>query len=75
MARTGPFDVTDLAFLPSGKILLLERRYSLLGGLGARIRRIPADAIAAGRTVDGPVIFEADGSHQIDNLERTAYPC
>jgi hypothetical protein len=69
VARTGPFDVTDLAFLPSGEMLLLERRFSWLGGLGARIRRIPADAVAAGRTVDGPAIFEADGSQEIDNLE------
>ena len=69
VAREDPFDVTDLAFLPSGEMLTLERRFSLLGGLGARIRRIPANAIAAGRTVDGPVIFEADGSQEIDNLE------
>lgn len=69
VARAGPFDVTDLAFLPTGEMLLLERRYSLFGGIGARLRRIPADAVAPGRTIDGPAIFEADGSHQIDNLE------
>jgi hypothetical protein len=29
-------------------MLTLERRFSLFGGVGARMRRIPADAVAAG---------------------------
>jgi hypothetical protein len=70
--RSGGFDVTDLAFLPSGEMLLLERRVSFLSGFGARIRRIAADAIYPGASVDGPVIFEADAGHQIDNMEGLA---
>jgi hypothetical protein len=72
VARSGGFDVTDLAFLPSGEMLLLERRASFIGGFGARIRRIAADAIRPDATVDGPVIFEADSGHQIDNMEGLA---
>jgi hypothetical protein len=72
VVRSGGFDVTDLAFLPSGEMLLLERRASLLRGFGARIRRIAADAISSDATVDGPVIFEADMGHQIDNMEGLA---
>ena len=72
MARSGGFDVTDLAFLPSGEMLLLERRASFLSGFGARIRRIAADAIHADTTVEGPIIFEADSGHQIDNMEGLA---
>ena len=29
VARTGPYEITDLAFLPSGEMLTLERRFSL----------------------------------------------
>jgi hypothetical protein len=72
VARSGGFDLTDLAFLPSGEMLLLERRVSLLRGFGARIRRIAADAVYPHATVDGPVIFEADSGHQIDNMEGLA---
>jgi hypothetical protein len=72
VARSGGFDVTDLAFLPSGEMLLLERRASYLSGFGARIRRIAADAINVDATVDGPIIFEADSGHQIDNMEGLA---
>jgi hypothetical protein len=72
VARSGGFDVTDLAFLPSGEVLLLERRASFFSGFGARIRRIAADAVYPEATVDGPVIFEADSGHQIDNMEGLA---
>ena len=72
VVRSGGFDVTDLAFLPSGEMLLLERRASLLRGFGARIRRIAPDALFPEATVDGPVIFEADMGHQIDNMEGLA---
>jgi hypothetical protein len=72
VTRSGGFDVTDLAFLPSGEMLLLERRVSFIGGFGARIRRIAADAIRADAAVDGPIIFEADSGHQIDNMEGLA---
>jgi hypothetical protein len=72
VVRSGEYDVTDFAFLPSGEILLLERRASLLRGFGARIRRIPAKAIHAGATIDGPVIFEADNDTHIDNMEGLA---
>jgi hypothetical protein len=72
VVRSGGFDVTDLAFLPSGEMLLLERRASLLRGFGARIRRIAPDALFPEATVDGPVIFEADMAHQVDNMEGLA---
>ena len=72
VARSGGFDVTDLAFLPSGEMLLLERRVSLLSGFGARIRRMAADAIRPDAMVDGPVVFEATSEHRIDNMEGLA---
>jgi hypothetical protein len=72
VARSGGYDVTDLAFLPTGDMLILERRFSFLGGLGARLRRIAPGAIRPGAMVDGPVIFETGPSQQVDNMEGLA---
>jgi hypothetical protein len=72
VARPGGYDVADAEFLPDGDLLLLERRFGLPLGLSVRIRRIPADEMRPGRTVDGPVIFEAALGHQIDNMEGLA---
>src|SRR4051812_44531619 len=69
VTRSGGYDVTDLAFMPSGDMLILERRFSLFGGLAARLRRIDARAIRTGAMVDGPVIFETGSSQQVDNME------
>jgi len=55
--------------LPAGELLLLERKFSLVDGVGIRIRRIPLTAMAPGAVVDGPSIFEADLSAEIDNME------
>ena len=67
--RTENFDVSDAVLLPSGDLLLLERKFSFLGGVGVRIRRIALNAIAPGAVIDGPVIFNADLGSDIDNLE------
>ena len=67
--RTENFDVSDAVLLPSGGLLLLERKFSWLGGIGIRIRRIALASIAPGAVVDGPSIFEADLGHEIDNME------
>jgi hypothetical protein len=67
--RTDEFDISDAALLPSGELLVLERKFSLLGGLGIRIRKIPLRVIAPGAVVDGPSIFEADLGYEIDNME------
>jgi hypothetical protein len=72
VARSDGYDVTDLAFLSSGEALILERRFSLLRGMSARLRRLAPDAIRPGATADGPVIFESEPSHQIDNMEGLA---
>jgi hypothetical protein len=63
------FDVTDLAFLDNGDMLLLERRFTILGGPAARIRRFPAGVIRPGATLDAPVLFESGAGTWIDNME------
>ena len=67
--RTDNFDVSDAVLLPSGDLLILERKFSWLGGLGIRIRRIPLKLLAPGAVVDGPSIFNADLGQEIDNME------
>jgi hypothetical protein len=67
--RSENFDVSDAVLLPSGDLLVLERKFSLLEGLGVRIRRIALKSLAPGAVVDGPSIFEADLGQEIDNME------
>ena len=67
--RTNNFDISDAVLLPSGDLLILERKFSLFSGVGIRIRRIPLASIAPGAVVDGPSIFDADLGQEIDNME------
>ncbi len=67
--RSDDFDISDGDFLPGGDLLLLERRFSISSGVTLRIRRIAADAIKPGATVDGALILDADMRYQIDNME------
>ncbi|GAB1717365.1 MAG: hypothetical protein NTAFB05_24070 [Nitrobacter sp.] len=68
--RTDNFDISDACLLPTtGDLLILERKFSLTGGIGVRIRRIAMTAIEPGALVDGPSIFGADLGQEIDNFE------
>jgi hypothetical protein len=67
--RTKKFDISDATLLPSGDILLLERKFSLVEGLNVRIRRVALKSLTPGALVDGPVIFEADLGDEVDNME------
>jgi len=67
--RTDNFDVSDAVLLPEGDLLILERKFSWLGGLGIRIRRIALKSIGPGAVVEGPSIFNADLGQEIDNME------
>jgi hypothetical protein len=67
--RTDSFDISDATLLPSGELLVLERKFSLLDGVGIRIRRIPLTSLKPDAVVDGPSIFEADLGNEIDNME------
>ncbi|BCB18291.1 esterase-like activity of phytase family protein [Bosea sp. ANAM02] len=69
LARHDGYDITDLAFLPSGDMLVLERWYQPLRGVGMRIRRIAGRDIRPGALVDGQRLIEADMGYEIDNME------
>jgi hypothetical protein len=67
--RSNDFDISDAVLLPSGGLLILERKFSWLTGVGIRIRSIPLKTIAPGAVVDGPSIFDADMGNEVDNME------
>jgi hypothetical protein len=67
--RTEDFDISDAVLLPAGDLLILERKFSWLSGIGIRIRRIPLSSVAPGAVIDGPSIFEADLGNEVDNME------
>jgi hypothetical protein len=67
--RSDNYDISDAVLLASGALLVLERKFSWLAGVGIRIRRVALASLAPGAVVDGPSIFEADLGHEIDNME------
>jgi hypothetical protein len=67
--RSKNFDISDAVLLPNGDLLILERKFSWLSGIGIRIRRIALASVAPNATVDGPGIFEADLGNEVDNME------
>jgi hypothetical protein len=67
--RIGEFDVSDCAVTPKGDLLILERSFSRLTGVGMRIRRVPLASVQPGAIIDGPALFTADMNYQIDNME------
>jgi hypothetical protein len=67
--RRDDFDISDSATLPSGDVLLLERRFTWWTGIAMRLRRIAIADIAPGALVDGTDLLFADMGYQIDNME------
>jgi hypothetical protein len=69
LRRTGGYDVSDAVLLAEGPLLVLERKFSVINGVGIRIRRVALETIRPGAVVDGATIFEADMGYEIDNME------
>ena len=67
--RSDDFAVSDCTILPTGDLLLIERRFSVARGVAMRIRRVPLAAIQEGAVVNGAPLVEADLAYQIDNME------
>lgn len=67
LAIRGGLNPTDCAFLPDGDLLVLERGFAFLTFF-VQLRRIPADQIHPGATMEGEVLFEAAGG-DVDNFE------
>lgn len=70
--RSDDFDISDCALLPSGDLLVLERRFTWISGVAIRVRRIALATVKPAALVDGPVLMFADMGYQIDNMEGLA---
>jgi hypothetical protein len=71
LAATGGFDITDVAALPDGALLVLERRFRWTEGVKMRLGLVKA-GIAPGAVLQGESLFEADMGYEIDNMEGVA---
>ena len=60
------------ARLPGGDILVLERRYTLIGGVAALLRRLPQESIRRGARLDGAEIARLQPPLNVDNMEGIA---
>lgn len=65
----GDFKLTDAVKLDDQRILLLERRFSLVMGAAIQIRVVDISAIKKDALLDGPIVFSANMASRIDNLE------
>lgn len=68
--RHGDYNVTDLAVLPDGKVLTIERSFSRGSLPGMAIRRFDPAGIAHGITIAPELLFEGRVPfYRIDNME------
>ncbi|MFN8721797.1 MAG: esterase-like activity of phytase family protein, partial [Rhodospirillales bacterium] len=63
---------TDATVLPGGDVLVLERYFSLFGGLAGRVVRVPAAALAEGARVSGTLLRELTPPLPVSNYEGIA---
>ena len=72
LAAIGNYDISDIAAMPDGGILVLERRFRWSEGINIRIRRISPKALQANSPILGVTVFEAGSGTAIDNMEGIA---
>ena len=63
---------SDAARLPSGDLLILERRYTLLQGVGIRLVRLPVSTVVPGALLQPVEIARLLPPLSIDNMEGLA---
>ena len=61
--------VTDADFTDTGDLLILERSYSLFGGLNVQLRRVRAADLKPGRIDKAEILFRGGMMQEIDNFE------
>lgn len=66
---TGGYRPSGAATLPSGDVLVVERRFSWLGGLAARIVRVPGGGIRPGAVLEGVLLASLHEPLVADNFE------
>lgn len=70
--RTGLFRPTSAALLPDGDVLVLERSFSLLGGVASRLVRVPGALLKPGVVVEGRELYRLAPPLLVDNYEGMA---
>ena len=70
--RAPRFRPTGAARLPNGDILVLERRYTLIGGVAALLRRVPQERIGRDARLDGTELVRILSPLTVDNMEGIA---
>ena len=70
--RTGLFVPTGAATLAGGDVLVLERRFTWIGGLASRIVRLRREDIRAGAVLDGAEVAVIDPPLTTENFEGIA---
>jgi hypothetical protein len=65
-------DPTDVAALPDGALLVLERRFSILGGFGARLVHVPAATLQGTEPLSGTPWLDLPPDAQAENWEGVA---
>lgn len=68
----GGFDITGVAVLPGGDLIVLERRFNWLEGVRMRLRRVAIEEVAPGAEITGEVLLAASMAQDIDNMEGIA---
>lgn len=68
----GDYEITELASLATGDLLVLERRFRWTEGVKMRLRLVAATAIRPGAVLEGETLLEADLASDIDNMEGLA---
>ncbi|MHA1524208.1 MAG: esterase-like activity of phytase family protein [Alphaproteobacteria bacterium] len=69
IARDGDYNVTEIATLPNGDLVLLERYLGSLIDFSIRLRRIKARDVVPSARLEGRILFEGGLRYTIDNME------
>lgn len=69
---TEDFKPTDAVLLPTGAVVVLERRFSILGGVGARLSLVPAEEIRPDARLAGRELLRLEAPMAVDNFEGIA---
>lgn len=69
---TGDFKPTDAVQLPSGALVVLERSFSVLAGVAARLSIVAPSQLAAGGRLEGRELLRLEAPMEVDNFEGLA---
>lgn len=66
------YRITDAALLPDGRMLLLNRRFALLGGVSAKLTVADPGRLRKGMVIEGEEIADFRPPMSVDNFEALA---